>query len=67
MNWYYIWDKELRELVGVGDDNSIIAWLCSDCAEELGDAVSFASSDDLYEHACWRCGLYDDDPYSTRR
>lgn len=59
-NWYYVWDEELaRELVE--DDESIIAWLCEACAEELGDAVSFASSDGLYEHTCWRCGLYDDD------
>lgn len=59
-NWYYVWDEELvRELIG--EDESNIAWLCETCAEELGEAVSFASSDSLCGQKCWRCFLYPDD------
>ena len=59
MNWYYVWDPELRAELGVGEDD--IAWLCEECAEELGDGVSFASSDGFYGSPCWRCHLPDDE------
>jgi len=60
-NWYYVWDDDLRADL-VGDNESQIAWLCDCCAEELEarGLVPFASSDDLCEQACWRCGLYGD-------
>ena len=51
--WYYDLspDHALSE-----DPESLLVWLCPDCASTLAGDVQFAGTDDLHDGPCWQCG-----------
>ena len=54
--WYYDWTPDQRYAQDPMGE-SIIAWLCDDCAELIGDElISHAWEDDLNDSPCWVCG-----------
>ncbi len=44
--WYYDWTPD-KHLSDDPDGESILCWLCSDCAADLGNQVSLAGSEDV--------------------
>jgi hypothetical protein len=52
-NWYYDLtdDHELSQ-----DPESLLVWLCDQCAKELDEKVQFAGTDSHYDGPCWQCG-----------
>ncbi len=64
--WYYDWTED-RRLSEDPAGESILCWLCDDCArtfESIG-WVSHASEDQDYDYRCWACGrAYQDDKIS---
>ena len=54
-NWYYDLAEDHRHS---GDAESLLVWLCDDCAAELEakDEIQFAGSDEMDDAPCWQCG-----------
>ena len=52
-SWYYDLtpDHSLSE-----DPESLLVWLCEDCASRLAGDVQFAGTDHLHDGLCWQCG-----------
>jgi hypothetical protein len=57
-SWYYDLtpDHSLSE-----DPETLLVWLCADCAAGLAGDVQFAGTDALHDGPCWQCG----DPIET--
>ena len=53
--WYYDWTPDRRYS---HDPEGSLAWLCSECAAQAGDAVQLAGSDEYAQDIgpCWNCG-----------
>ena len=54
-NWFYDLTEDHRHS---GDDESLLVWLCDDCAAWLlsRQAVQVAGTDGFNDGPCWRCG-----------
>lgn len=52
-SWYYDLsaDHSLSQ-----DPESLLVWLCEDCASRLAGDVQFAGTDALHDGLCWQCG-----------
>ena len=62
-HWYYDFTEDHRHS---GDQESLLVWLCDDCANCLATEVQFAGTDDVdeyiaYDGPCWRCGRPQED------
>jgi hypothetical protein len=51
--WYYDLTEDHRHS---RDPESLLVWLCDDCANRLAAEVQFASSDGFCDTPCWKCG-----------
>ena len=51
-NWYYDLtdDHQLSQ-----DRESLLVWLCDECAEKLDDSIQLAGTDRLHDGPCWSC------------
>jgi hypothetical protein len=54
--WYYDFTDDGEYHGSVEPDGYALTWLCHDCADCIGDDVVFASTDDLNDALCWKCG-----------
>ena len=52
MAWYYDLTDDKRYCGEFDPDGSTIAWLCSQCADDAGDDVQFASAPEFHDGAC---------------
>ena len=67
--WYYDLTEDRRHS---GDPESLLVWLCDDCANRLAAEVQFAGTDGGDEHiacdvACWQCDKPIESMERTRR
>ena len=52
--WYYDLTDDHRHS---GDPESLLVWLCDDCANRLAAEVQLAGTDGFCDVACWQCGI----------
>lgn len=51
--WYYDLTDDHRLSQ---DAESLLVWLCAECAASLSDQVQPAGTDCLHDGSCWQCG-----------
>jgi hypothetical protein len=62
--WYYDLTDDHRLSQ---DPESLLIWLCDDCASRLAAEAQFAGTDALCDAACWQCGKPIEFTERTRR
>ena len=56
--WYYDLTEDHRHS---GDPESLLVWLCDNCADCLAAEVQSAGTDGFNDSPCWRCGSPQED------